>query len=102
MQDLAVTSLMYNVACPNPDLNDRGEGISYLTLTRALLHQPVEVVRAQPPPISYIITLSSPDSYPNHGSEVSLPRAKIVGIFGIQNCSARIFTYCILKTDKVE
>ena len=50
----------------------------------------------QPPPsvpsISYIISVASPELNPNHGSEVSLPRAKIVGIFGIENCSARIFT----------
>ena len=55
---------------------------------------------AQPPLISYIITVAGP--YPNHGSEVSLPRAKNFGIFDVDNCLAKIFTYCILKTGKIE
>ena len=46
--------------------------------------------------------MTSPDPSPNHGSEVSFPRAKIVGIFGVENCLAKIFTCCILKTDKVD
>ena len=47
-----------------------------------------------------IITVTSPDPDPDHRSEVSVPRAKIVRIFGVENCLARIFTYC--KTDKVD
>ena len=52
--------------------------------------------------MSYIITVAIPDPNSNHGSEVSLPLAKDVGIFGVENCSAGIFTYCILKTGKID
>ena len=55
-----------------------------------------------PPAISYTMTVASPDPNPDHCSEVSLPCPNVVGIFGIENCSARIFTYCTLKTDKIK
>ena len=54
-----------------------------------------------PPPISYIITVASPDTNANHGSEEFLPRAKNVGILGVEICLARILL-CILKTGKIE
>ena len=47
-----------------------------------------------------IITVTSPDPDPNHRSEVSLRRAKIVRIFGVENCLSRIFNCC--QTDKVD
>ena len=74
---------MYTVASPDSDPRHRGKGVNYLTLTSAIMSGSsggVELVGRSPHllplPILYIITVANLDPDPNHGSEVSLLRAK--------------------------